>query len=166
MKIILVILLLVSGPVACTTAPKPNQSDSMGESPYSRVPQKKIAEAVRYAKQGVPFPVDIDPFGAVYDGPIMGGELQHLKDHFLLPLAKSRYAAKIQRVRIDASALEWYQWTCTIELKDDMAPISITHFAGLYDGHDNQDPDGYVRSRQYALAALDNIGSRVGWVHE
>ena len=159
MKILLFILLAL-GPGACTTASKPSQRDAIRESLYGRLPQRKIDEAVRYVRQGLPFAVDIDPFGAIYDGPATGGELQHLKEHFLLPLARSRDAANIQRVRIDASSLGWLDWTCTIELKD-MAPISITHFAGLYDGNNRDTQDGYVESRRYALAALDKIGGRV-----
>ena len=164
MKIPLFILLLALGPVACTTAPESSRIDAARASYRASLPdpvsQKKVDEALRYVQQGLPFPVEIDPFGAIYNGPVMGGELQRLKEHFLLPIARSRYAAEIKRVQIDAFSLEWLDWTCTIELKD-MAPVSITHWGGLYYGNNRDTPDGYVESRRYALAALDKIGDRV-----
>ena len=148
---------------ACTITPRARQAAAGNLPPGPS--QRELDEAVRYTQAELPFAVEIDPYGAVYDSPVRGGELQHLREHFLLPLAKSRYAAKIKRIRINAFALEWFQWTCVIELKDN-APISLTHFAGFYDGSSNHDPDSYVKARQFVLAALDNIGRHVGWSHE
>ncbi|MCP5531778.1 MAG: hypothetical protein H7A48_01245 [Akkermansiaceae bacterium] len=126
----------------------------------------KVDEAVAYVREGLPFPVEIDPCGAIFDSPISTSELVHLKRNFLVPLAGSSHADRISKVTIDASALEWLQWTCRIDLKDYMSPISITHFAGLYDGKTNTDPDGYRKSRPYVLGQLDNIAKRVGWQNQ
>jgi hypothetical protein len=123
----------------------------------------KLEEAIAFVRDGLPFPVEIDPYGAIFDSALSESELVHLKRNFLVPLANSPHAGKISKVAIDASSLEWFQWTCQIELKNDMSPISITHFGGLYDGKSNTDPDGYRKSRPYVLGQLDNIAERVGW---
>jgi hypothetical protein len=123
----------------------------------------KLDEAVAFVCDRLPFPVEIDPYGAIFDSSLPESELVHLKRNFLVPLANSPHVGKISKVTIDASSLEWFQWTCRIELKDDMSPISITHFAGLYDGKSNTDPDGYRKSRPFVLGQLDNIAKRVGW---
>lgn len=160
MKLFLPLLFLVAVFPGCAAVPETAPEVAL------QPPPGKIKKAVCYVQSGLPFAVEIDPRGAIFDGPAQGGELQHLKEHFLFPLAKSRYAAKIQRVRINAAHREWFQWTCIIELKDGVGPISITHHAGLYDGRDNEDPDGYVKARQFVLATLDNIGRHVGWSRE
>lgn len=133
--------------------------------PASPSPEK-IDEAKRYVQEGIAIPVNIEPLGAIWDGPSRGGELENLKRNFLQPLASSRYAKKIKGIEIDAGSLEWTQWTCSIELTDYMAPISLTHFGSFYDGTNNQDPDGYANARVYVLGELEKIGKRVGWSNE
>ena len=128
-----------------------------------RVLQQKIDAAVTYVRRGMPFTVEIDPFGAIVDDPIEGGELEHLKTCFLIPLAHSPYERRIQAIKIDAGASEWTKWTCVIELKDNLGSISLTHYSGFYDGKSNADPDGYKDSRQYVMGELKKIGYIIGW---
>ena len=157
---------LVMTLVSCAT-PKPEHQQpqpTVPPLPHLAGPSsEKIAEAVAFVREGLPFPVEIDPFGAIFDSPLSGSELERLKSKFLQPLGTSPHAGKIEKVSIDASSLEWFQWTCRIELKDYMNPISITHFAGLYDGTSNDDPDAYRASRLYVLTQLNSIAKRVGW---
>ncbi len=158
----LTVLVLILGSCA-TPKPEPQQPKPTVARPPAGPSSQRIAEAVAFVREGLPFPVEIDPFGAIFDSPLSESELKHLKSNFLQPLGTSPYASKIEKVSIDASSLEWFQWTCRIELKDYMNPISITHFAGLYDGKSNNDPDAYRASRLYVLTQLDNIAKRVGW---
>ena len=124
--------------------------------------EARLDEAIAYVRDGLPFPVEIDPWGAIFDSSLSDSELVHLKRNFLLPLADSPHADKISKVAIDASALEWHQWTCRIELKNSKSPISIKNFGGLYNGKNNTDPDGYRASRPYVLDQLDNIARLTG----
>lgn len=120
---------------------------------------KRLEDEVLYVKKGLPFRVDIDPSGAG-DWP---EEKRRLKEKYLIPLARSRYAALIERVNIDASGKEWQYWTCVVELKNfTRSPISFTHYGAFYNGRDNTDPDGYANARQYTLNALDNIARVTG----
>lgn len=121
---------------------------------------EKTAAARAYIQKGLPFLVDMDPLGSIFDSPVEGGELTRLKTKFLLPLASSPHAAKIRKVSIDDTSLEWYQWTCKIEIED-LSPITITHFAGLYDGASNTDPDAYKSSRKYVLQELERMAKHV-----
>lgn len=125
----------------------------------STITQDDLAVMKDYVQRDISFPVEINPIGV----DPFPGELKNLRERFLLPISSSRYASKIEKVVIDASQLEWAQWTCRIELKDYMSPITITHFGGLYDGKDNRDSDGYRSSRPYVLKELDKIALRVGW---
>ncbi|MDB6074618.1 MAG: hypothetical protein JWO89_2258 [Verrucomicrobiaceae bacterium] len=133
-----------------------------------RVSAEKIAEAGHFVKEGLPFEVKVEPYGAVRDGPPLAkdGELANLKRGFLTPLAKSSHVKKIARVAIDASALEWTQWTCIIEIEGGMQPISLTHFAGFYDGKGNQDREGYKSALKYVLGELDKMAVLAGWDQE
>jgi hypothetical protein len=123
----------------------------------------EVEQAAAFVRKGLPFPVEIDPFGAIFDSSVSESELVNLKRKFLEPLAQSPHAGKIKTVTIDASSLEWSQWTCRVELDNYMNPISITHFGGFYDGKSNTDPDAYRSSRPYVLNQLDNIAKRAGW---
>ncbi len=163
MKLHALLLLIAFCPIACTTGATPRSA--IPERPPDRIPsQKKIDEAIRYSQEGLPFNVDIDPFGAIFDGPVRGGELQHLKEKFLTPLAKSPFVKQITKVRIETIAGEWQFWRCYVYL-DGFAenPISLTHYGSFYDGNDNQDPDAYAHARQYTLESINKIAHKIGW---
>jgi len=122
----------------------------------------EIEKATKYIQDGLPFPVDIDPRGILFESSSSNPELANLKRGFLQPLARSPHASKIKRVRIDAAELEWYHWKCRIDVED-LTPIEITHFAGFWSGKSSNDPDAYRTALQYVLSQLDNIAQRVGW---
>lgn len=141
------------------SAPTPGVVPTSAFPPGSTITQDQLAGMKDYVQRDVTFPVEINPIGV----DPFPGELKNLRERFLLPISSSPYSSKIEKVVIDASALEWAQWTCRIELKEYMSPITITHFGGLYDGRDNRDSDGYRTSRPYVLKELDRIAQRVGW---
>jgi len=122
----------------------------------------EIQRATKFIQDGLPFPVDIDPRGILFESSSSDPELGNLKRSFLQPLARSPHAGKIKKVRIDAAELEWYQWECRIYVED-LTPIEITHFAGFWSGKSSDDPDAYRPALQYILSQLDNIAQRVGW---
>ncbi len=158
-------LVSAAGLISCASPPRatgPAQAvlPALPSGPPPGPSDEKIAEAVAFVRDGLPFPVEIDPFGAIWDAPLETSELKNLKARFLEPLARPAFAGIIAKVSVDAGSLDWSQWTCRIELKDDSNPISITHAGGLYDGKSNTDPDGYKASRTFVLNLLGKIVKR------
>ncbi len=122
----------------------------------------EVEEATKFIQDGLPFPVDIDPRGILFESSSSDPELANLKRSFLQPLARSPHAGKIKRVKIDTAELEWYHWKCRIDVEE-LTPIEITHLAGFWSCKSCNDPDSYRTALQYILRQLDNIAQRVGW---
>lgn len=122
----------------------------------------EIEKATKFIQDGLPFPVEIDPRGILFESSSSDPELANLKRSFLQPLARSPHAAKIKSVKIDAAELEWTQWKCRIDVQG-LTPIEINHFGGFWSGKSSNDPEAYRAALQYILSQLDNIAQRVGW---
>jgi hypothetical protein len=116
---------------------------------------KRDAKREGYVQQGWPFTVRAE----ISDADFTDQTFDFLRQYFLARLAKSPNVGLIERVRVVALSGEGFAWTCSVDLKDDLGVIAMTHFGAFYDEHD---PHKFDSAARYTLEQLNRVHRRAG----